>query len=692
MSDPRFARIKTDPRFKRPRKDQHKVVVDERFKEIFESRKAKGKNRAGPKIDKYGRKVSATKERDDLRKFYRLEDEDDQPEAGPSDPEKSVPKRPDFARGEVMMESSDEDEEEDVDSADEGPVSLGPATYSLKKKTKTTDYGDDVPSDVEINLDETEFADLDAQAAAYSSNNSRLGFGEQKRTTQRGQETRRLAVVNLDWDHVKAAHLFKVFNSCASMMDDRADEDDANAQRRRKKTALPTGRSNRILRVTVYPSEFGKERMAKEDVEGPPVEIYADPKNKKDGKNILTDRRLASKGDDDEDLANIDVEDINEKTIYHQEDAEQYDQDALRKYQLERLRYFYAIVECDTSETAAYVYKELDATELERTANLLDLSFVPDDMKFDGECRDDATQDLGNLKPLKFETDALRSSKVKLTWDDDDKDRSELTRRPLTAEEIDANDFKAYLANTYKKKMKEQKLARMNKLEKHRRRNDGEDDPVERNKVNAKRGDAVGEDGFFQLEGSHGGDQSAPEDHEKRANGSDSRRSSPKEELALLAANINGDDGGNRHFDMAKVIKAEKMSSKKKQRFKRKGDRDEGAQNEDEAEDGRDFEINVGDDRFQALHDEYEFAIDPSNPHFKKTKAMSQLLDERRRHLKEKVKAEADGRRDKQATRQAGHAIVGDSDLQRLVQSVKRKSGGEHAPHLDSRKGKKKRL
>lgn len=54
---------------------------------------------------------------------------------------------------------------------------------------------------------------------------------------------------------------------------------------------------------------------------------------------------------------------------------------------LSRRRYYYAIVDCDSPATAAYLYKELDATELERTANLLDLSFVPDDVTFDEEFR-----------------------------------------------------------------------------------------------------------------------------------------------------------------------------------------------------------------------------------------------------------------------------------------------------------------
>ena len=39
MSDPRFARLKSDPRFRRPKKKLAKVVVDERFKSVFAKEK-----------------------------------------------------------------------------------------------------------------------------------------------------------------------------------------------------------------------------------------------------------------------------------------------------------------------------------------------------------------------------------------------------------------------------------------------------------------------------------------------------------------------------------------------------------------------------------------------------------------------------------------------------------------------------
>jgi hypothetical protein len=39
MSDSRFDRLRTDPRFRRPRKKHSKVVVDERFKGLFTQKK-----------------------------------------------------------------------------------------------------------------------------------------------------------------------------------------------------------------------------------------------------------------------------------------------------------------------------------------------------------------------------------------------------------------------------------------------------------------------------------------------------------------------------------------------------------------------------------------------------------------------------------------------------------------------------
>ena len=80
-------------------------------------------------------------------------------------------------------------------------------------------------------------------------------------------------------------------------------------------------------------------------------------------------------------------------------------------------------------------------------------------------------------------------------------------------------------------------------------------------------------------------------------------------ELALLVASDSDDDPDHKgkHFDMRAILKAEKNKGKKI-----KGRKGKKADDAVEAKD--EFKIDVGDDRFKSLHEDYDFAIDPSNP------------------------------------------------------------------------------
>jgi len=232
--------------------------------------------------------LSDSQENENLRRFYRL-DSENRNELSPG---------PDYARGEVLLHSSDEEEEGggDLDQAqssddenDDGVVILGP---NIDRSVPGLRDGD-----ADVDLDEDDFKDADAQAAHH-----------RKITSEDDQEsslrTRRIAVVDLDWDHIRAIHLYKIFASAIAPI--------GSSSYRPNRISAPIVRGE-VLSVRIYPSKLGLERMAHEE-NGPPSELLKKKKSL-DGE-----------------------EDVNEKTIYETGDADEYDEDALRKYQLQRMR------------------------------------------------------------------------------------------------------------------------------------------------------------------------------------------------------------------------------------------------------------------------------------------------------------------------------------------------------------------
>ncbi|KAI5308575.1 pre-rRNA-processing protein esf1, partial [Ascosphaera atra] len=227
-----------------------------------------------------------------------------------------------------------------------------------------------------------------------------------------GEVTSRIAVVNLDWDNIRAEDLLVVFSSfCPDQ--------------------------SGVDKVSVYPSEFGKERMEREAIEGPPREVFADGAGKQDSEI-------------DSDESDLEDDERIKRQILQQDEGKEFDDTRLRKYQLERLRYYYAVLTCRSPEVAKHIYDSVDGTEYEATANFFDLRFVPDDVSFDDDTpRDECTRLPEGYRPNEFVTDALQHSKVKLTWDADDKQRKDAQARAFRAgrEELNENDLKAYLGS-----------------------------------------------------------------------------------------------------------------------------------------------------------------------------------------------------------------------------------------------------
>ena len=179
--------------------------------------------------------------------------------------------------------------------------------------------------------------------------------------TVEGSETSRLAIVGLDWDHVRAVDIQAVLAS-----------------------GVPLRGGGAVVRVSVFLSEYGVKRLAEEVREGPTVLIRAAAK-------------AAPRGDDEE-----------------------ADPILLRQYELNKMKYYFAIAECDSAATAAAIYDAIDGLELEASSNVMDLRFVPDGTTFARAPTDVSTLVPGDYEAPQFATQALQSSRVELSWDQDE--------------------------------------------------------------------------------------------------------------------------------------------------------------------------------------------------------------------------------------------------------------------------------
>ena len=102
----------------------------------------------------------------------------------------------------------------------------------------------------------------------------------------------------------------------------------------------------------------------------------------------------------------------------------------LREYERSRLRYYYAIAECDCTRTAAAVYAECDGMEFERSSNRLDLRYVPPGVSFEGRAvREAAGEVPPGYEPPLFFTRSLQHTRVESTWDEDDPARRKALKK-----------------------------------------------------------------------------------------------------------------------------------------------------------------------------------------------------------------------------------------------------------------------
>ena len=310
VSDPRFASISTDPRYRLPSTKNARVGVDKRFSRMFKdddfTRKAK--------VDRYGRTINKDVGSKSLKGLYKqaeAEEQSDEEEA--EDDVSRVGKGVRPKKREIALTSASEDEEEsdevDDDSRIQAELERLDGRRDPAREGGFSSSSEESSSEEEDEEDDEVVAELPDEASSHA--------------VPMGEVSSRIAIVNLDWDNMRATDLLAVAQSF-----------------------VPSDGGG-IKQVSIYPSEFGKERMEREELEGPPREIFT---------NREGDAEQEEEDSEEE-------EDRIKKQLLKGDDGEEFDSAKLRQYQLDRLRYHYAVVTCDSNSTAKALYDAMDGRE-----------------------------------------------------------------------------------------------------------------------------------------------------------------------------------------------------------------------------------------------------------------------------------------------------------------------------------------
>lgn len=140
----------------------------------------------------------------------------------------------------------------------------------------------------------------------------------------------------MDWDNITAVDILALFSSiCKGDM--------------------------LVKKVEIYPSLFGIEQMKKDTLYGPPKEIFDD-----DQEQAIKKKKKKKHNEDP-----LDVE---------QELA--FDQDQLRKYEIQKMKYYYAVIYCNSPNTAEKIFNEYNNYEFELSSIRLNLAFIPESLTF----------------------------------------------------------------------------------------------------------------------------------------------------------------------------------------------------------------------------------------------------------------------------------------------------------------------
>jgi len=721
------------PQFRQPKKESTKVVLDDRFASVLTDPRFQVQEK-----DKYGRHARSkrklvSRQREALEEFYTIE-------ANGVDKSKNSVDR-------EGAESSSRDDDESPDSYKNNRSNENEATIESQSDSESSsDQQDDPASRIayltafsrgQLDLSSSsEESDDDSHSSSSSEEENDASVHkdtvgildpssieqEQRKIELTDASSPYLAVLNMDWAHVRAVDIFAILSSFS----------------------LPGS----VKSVRIYPSDYGLERMEKEEKFGP-SDVWA-PKEQSDiEKGEFSEEGNPEDGDDDDEQSEQSfTEDLEEDRV-----DSGFDPEKLRAYEASKLKYYFAIAEFANPRVADATYKEVDGLEFEHSSAAIDLRVIPTSeiqSVIEGRSEKDAATSIpSNYVPPEFIVEALQQTDVQCSWELGDRDRERTLTKYTSGETwrslADSDDIKVYLASDVSsddnEDSEDEKVVNKRKLlgldsddDVDEGVTDVNDDPffadadhdgkAESSVEEGSSGDSSDDDRGKETTFVPGQNKTAQLEQkirqslkakaetealtpwekyqEKRKQKRRERRQAArrlrkdqittnvealdedsgdakmlkqsKEDLELLIAGDDRDEEA-RDFDMRGLQRLEQNKDKKLRGSRKRKEEERTA---DIA--GKEFQIDTKDDRFAALLDgqDSRFGIDRTDPNFKETAGMRDILAEQSRRRKSKKRRKttnAKGGTDTvpDVSAESNSPSLGASALSALVNSIKSK-------------------
>lgn len=394
IKDSRFDSVHYDPKFLPASKKISKTEIDDRFSGLFQDKRFK----IVSEKDKYGRDIEIEEENEEMNKLYYMQQEN---------PEQNQKNHEKIKKNKAQKKISEKNEKKQENTNEQKPSKKKEVDKNKKKNKKEKDDIYDKYYNEQGKFEWNQESSSEDESENQLDLNDDVWQDDEEKVIRNESSSSKLALLNYDWMHIHAEDLMILFNSL------------------KPKEGI-------IKKVVVYPSEFGLKRMEKENLEGP-TDVWQGAET--------TTNEDKTKHDKKKDKSKVVEKEINE-WIANTNKPTEFDPIKLRKYEKDRLKYYYAVIECDSKQTAEHIYSECDGTEFEMSGMKIDLRFVPEDTQFPFEPKDSCDYIPISGKVNNFINRATNHTNVELTWENPDMNRFDyLYNKNMTEEDWDKIDY-----------------------------------------------------------------------------------------------------------------------------------------------------------------------------------------------------------------------------------------------------------